>query len=135
MSSSCDPLNCSLSGSSVHGILQARILEWVGCHFLLKGNLLTQKLNPGLPHCGHELRRKPMSQTEFQSYLMQVIHMDSEAKSAHLFLNKIVLIILMDLDNYFNILFMSRTEVLTFGRRLNGKRKSMAVEFKHHNIL
>ena len=76
-----------------------------------------------------------MSQTEFQSYLMQVIHMDSEAKSAHLFLNKIVLIILMDLDNYFNILFMSRTEVLTFGRKLNGKRKSMAVEFKHHNIL
>ena len=25
----CDPVNCSLSGSSVHGILQARILEWV----------------------------------------------------------------------------------------------------------
>ena len=25
----CDPMNCSLSGSSVHGILQERILEWV----------------------------------------------------------------------------------------------------------
>ena len=25
----CDPVDCSLSGSSVHGILQARILEWV----------------------------------------------------------------------------------------------------------
>ena len=25
----CDPLDCSLPGSSVHGILQARILEWV----------------------------------------------------------------------------------------------------------
>ena len=25
----CDPMNCSPSGSSVHGILQARILEWV----------------------------------------------------------------------------------------------------------
>ena len=24
-----DPINCSLPGSSVHGILQARILEWV----------------------------------------------------------------------------------------------------------
>ena len=23
-----DPMNCSLSGSSVHGILQARVLEW-----------------------------------------------------------------------------------------------------------
>ena len=24
-----DPMDCSLPGSSVHGILQARILEWV----------------------------------------------------------------------------------------------------------
>ena len=25
----CDPVDCSFLGSSVHGILQARILEWV----------------------------------------------------------------------------------------------------------
>ena len=25
----CDPMDCSPTGSSVHGILQARILEWV----------------------------------------------------------------------------------------------------------
>ena len=25
----CDPMDCSWPGSSVHGILQARILEWV----------------------------------------------------------------------------------------------------------
>ena len=25
----CDPMDCSLLGSSVHGILQARILEWI----------------------------------------------------------------------------------------------------------
>ena len=34
----CDPMNCGAVGvyradSSVHGILQARILEWVGIHF------------------------------------------------------------------------------------------------------
>ena len=29
MSDSCDPVDCSLPGSSVHGILQARILEGV----------------------------------------------------------------------------------------------------------
>ena len=29
----CDPMDCSLPGSSVHGILQARILEWVGIPF------------------------------------------------------------------------------------------------------
>ena len=29
MSDSCEPMDCSLPGSSVHGILQAIILEWV----------------------------------------------------------------------------------------------------------
>ena len=29
----CDPTDCSLPGSSVHGILQARILEWVAIPF------------------------------------------------------------------------------------------------------
>ena len=27
----CDPMDCSLPGPSVHGILQARIPEWVPC--------------------------------------------------------------------------------------------------------
>ena len=30
----CDPMDYSPSGSSVHGILQARILEWVTIPFL-----------------------------------------------------------------------------------------------------
>ena len=29
----CDPVDCSPSGSSVHGILQARVLEWVAISF------------------------------------------------------------------------------------------------------
>ena len=29
----CDPMDCSPPGSSVHGILQARILEWVAISF------------------------------------------------------------------------------------------------------
>ena len=29
----CDPIDCSPPGSSVHGILQARILEWVAVSF------------------------------------------------------------------------------------------------------
>ena len=32
----CDPMNSSLPGSSVHGILQARILEWVAIPFSKK---------------------------------------------------------------------------------------------------
>ena len=29
----CDPMNCNLSGSSVHEIFQARVLEWVAISF------------------------------------------------------------------------------------------------------
>ena len=29
----CDPVDCSLPGSSVHGISQARVLEWVAIAF------------------------------------------------------------------------------------------------------
>ena len=45
----CDPMDCSPPGFSVHGILQARVLEW-GCHCLLQGIFPTQGSNPGLPH-------------------------------------------------------------------------------------
>ena len=43
------PMNYSSPGSSVHGILQARLLEWVS--FPLQGIFLTQGLNLGLLHC------------------------------------------------------------------------------------
>ena len=46
----CDPVDCSPPGSSVHGILQARILAWV-CHFLLQGIFPTQGSNSCLLHC------------------------------------------------------------------------------------
>ena len=29
----CNPVDCSLPGSFVHGILQARILEWIAISF------------------------------------------------------------------------------------------------------
>ena len=47
----CDPMDYSPPGSSVHGILQARILEWVvGSHSLLQGIFPIQGSNPGLLH-------------------------------------------------------------------------------------
>ena len=44
------PHKCSLPGSSVHGISQAKILEWVALSFS-GGMFQTQELNPGLLHC------------------------------------------------------------------------------------
>ena len=35
----CDPMDCSPPGSSVHGILQARILEWVATRFFRGSSL------------------------------------------------------------------------------------------------
>ena len=42
-------MDCSPPGSSVHGISQARILEWVAI-FLLQGIFPTQGSNPYLLH-------------------------------------------------------------------------------------
>ena len=40
----CDPMDCTLPGSCVHGILQARILEWIAISFS-RGIFLTQGSN------------------------------------------------------------------------------------------
>ena len=45
----CDLIHCIPPGSSVHGILQARILGWVAILFSM-GISLTQGLKPGLLH-------------------------------------------------------------------------------------
>ena len=46
----CDPLDCSLPGSSVHGDSSGKNTG-VGCHTLLQGVFPTQALSPGLLHC------------------------------------------------------------------------------------
>ena len=56
----CHPMDCSPPGSSVHGILQARILEWVAISFY-RGSSLTQGSNPGFPHCRQILYHLPLS--------------------------------------------------------------------------
>ena len=42
------PTLCDPKDYTVHGFLQARILEWVA---ILQGIFPTQELNPGVPHC------------------------------------------------------------------------------------
>ena len=45
-----DPVNSSPQGSSIHGILQVRILEWDSLS-RLQGIFPTQEANSGLLHC------------------------------------------------------------------------------------
>ena len=46
----CNPMDCSPPDFSVHGILQARTLEWVA-HSLLQGVFPTQGSSSSLLHC------------------------------------------------------------------------------------
>ena len=43
----CDPIDGSLPGSSVHGIFQARVLEWIAISF--SGDLPNPGIEPGSP--------------------------------------------------------------------------------------
>ena len=78
------PMDCSLAGSSVHGIFQARILEWDAISFS-RGSSQRRDRTPGLPHCGQTLyhlsQQKPKHFEQFlqhgerrDSLTLSVIH-------------------------------------------------------------
>ena len=45
----CDPVDFSPLGSSVHGILQARTLEWVAISFSRESFWIEPSIEPGSP--------------------------------------------------------------------------------------
>ena len=49
-------MDCSLPGYSVHGIFQARVVEWVAISFS-RGSSQPRGSNLGLPHCRQTLYR------------------------------------------------------------------------------
>ena len=52
----CDPMDCSPPGSSVHGILQARILEGVAIPFKYKGKVsLLVKIQEPVHNWSHDV--------------------------------------------------------------------------------
>ena len=71
----CDLKDCSSFGSSVHGILQARILEWV--YSLLWGIFLTQGSYPGLLHCRQTLSSEPPGDLFYMQVPSQRLHLVS----------------------------------------------------------
>ena len=46
----CDPIDCGLPGSSVHGILQARTLEWVTISFSRGSSRFISRLGRQFPY-------------------------------------------------------------------------------------
>ena len=47
-----DPMDCGPPGSSVHGIFQARVLEWAAIAFSKKIELGHTKMHPGILEWG-----------------------------------------------------------------------------------
>ena len=66
----CNPMDYSLPGSSVHGIFQARILEWVAMPF--SRDFPTQGLNPRLLYLLHQqagsLPLSPLGKTYMETF-------------------------------------------------------------------
>ena len=76
MSDACDPMDCSLPGSSVHGILQASILKWVS--FSSPGYLSDPGIKPESPalqadSLPTELQGKPLSTLTFPHCQIRLI--------------------------------------------------------------
>ena len=84
-----DPMDCSLPGSSVHGILQARVLEWGAVAFSAltlgsinsenshRGNHLNTRLSitqsPVAPCAGHLIQTTNKANTQPQSSAYRII--------------------------------------------------------------
>ena len=66
----CNPMYCSLPGSSLHGILQARVLEWVAISFS-RGSSRPRDQTPvshipgSVPRATRELRPKEKLKTSW----------------------------------------------------------------------
>ena len=66
-----DPMNCSLLGSSVHGILQARILEYV---VMLSFRELKPHLLSALQWQAGSLPPAPLGKSSFSVSISQILH-------------------------------------------------------------
>ena len=68
----CNPMDCSPPGSSVHGILQTRILEWIAISPPVMA--LTQGLNFGPPYCRqilyHWVTREALDPPTFENCVL-----------------------------------------------------------------
>ena len=51
-----DPMDCSLPGSSIHGIFQARVLEWGA---IAQDKILKRLESPGTSGEGDKIRAEP----------------------------------------------------------------------------
>ena len=78
VSNSCDPMDCSLPGSSVHRIFQARILEWVAVPS--PGDLPNPGIKPRSPAWQADSfpESEPPGKPNFKPYLSHILRSGEE---------------------------------------------------------
>ena len=86
-----DPMDCSLPGSSVHVIFQARVLEWVAIAFSICGT------------------------TRLQSYFQKWLHHDTSPSNVKGFQFLYILKLFFFLENFKKILFIYLLFLATLG--------------------
>ena len=82
----CDPMNYSLPVSSIHGILQARILEWVAIPSL--GDLPDPGIKPGAPTSQADSLPSEPAENPFSICIHLLFFLYSMLKEVSLFLSK-----------------------------------------------
>ena len=72
----CNPVDCSLPGSSFHGILQARVLEWVAISFSRGSSQLRDQTRvshiPGRHFNLRAIREAHISNSEGKVFLVEI---------------------------------------------------------------
>ena len=78
----CDPMDCRLPGSSIHGIFQARVLEWGAIAFSSLNDYISGKLSWSF--CLHICTHRLTAMTGwFSAFTTQVKEVASEYESMH----------------------------------------------------
>ena len=77
----CDPVDCSPPGSSVHGILQAKIVEWVAISFSRGSSLPRNQTNISYVSCIGE--QVLYHQHHLENLSWAYIHRKASSKKMH----------------------------------------------------
>ena len=77
----CDLMDCSLPGSSVHGILQARILEWVDISFFKYAEYIVQNARLDEAQTGIKIARRNINNLRYADDSTLMAESEEELKS------------------------------------------------------
>ena len=77
----CDLMDCSLPGSSVHGILQARILEWVDISFFKYAEYIVQNARLDETQTGIKIARRNINNLRYAEDTTLMAESEEELKS------------------------------------------------------